>query len=51
MMPKNHFQENYQHYDSIKNISPLSRDIRTQFYNKGKLNKVEIFLYDIGDDS
>ena len=44
MMPKNHFQENYQYFDSVRNISQLSRDLQTQFYNKEKLNKVEIYF-------
>ena len=41
MMPKNHYEEKYWYYDSVKNISPLPRDLRTQFYNKEKLNKVQ----------
>ena len=44
MTPKNHFQEKYWYYDSIKNINPLSRDLQTQFYNKEKLNKVETYF-------
>ena len=44
MMPKNHFQQAYTYYDSIRNSKPTSRDLRTIYYNKDKKNKVEMFL-------
>ena len=44
MMPKNHYEEKYWYYDTVKNVSPLPRDIWTQFYNKEKLNKVQIYF-------